>query len=65
MDKGISKNSRQVYFHMDLNPHNVIIKDDVPYVVDPDQFSWGDKTLFITRMQKHYFQFLEYVVYKI
>ena len=60
-----SKNSRQVYFHMDLNPYNVMIKDDVPYIVDPDQFSWGNKTLFITRMQKHYFQFLEYVVYKI
>ena len=61
-----SKNNKQIYFHTDLNPANVIIDENsIPHVVDPDGIRWGEKTLFITRMQRLYFQYLEYIVYKI
>ena len=52
-------NNSKIFFHCDLNSHNIIINDHVPYVIDPDSFGWASKEYFVRRIQENINNFFD------
>tara|TARA_Y100000356_G_C11240910_1_gene280887 strand:- start:274 stop:945 length:672 start_codon:yes stop_codon:yes gene_type:complete len=52
-------NNSKVFFHCDLNSHNIIINNDIPRVIDPDSFYWVSKDFFIKRIRENIFNFFD------
>ena len=54
-----SLNKSKIFFHSDISTHNIIINNDVPYVIDPDSFIWSSKEFFVQRVQENIFDFFD------